>query len=461
VAEEGAARGLNVLQQATLERAERAQAAQRTTDVALRTLGMRKAYGEWWVQRSANPANFNTLAKDSNEALTKVGEMALKGIDDPLSQAAIAQEVAEFSVTQGLEAQKTQIVQQIAWSRGALEDQLFQRRQEMAGQIPEERNRLMGQTMNMLQGAAAAGYISPLDAEKKARAFVDGTMEDELNLRVYHDPDSVLEDLYAGRYNAMTVESRQRLTINAEKRSEALARQNVAQQTHDEAKNLRDHKATQELNYGEYMGQINKGEYFDLETPRRNGEIDSKQYRTLYDTQRAYLQAGGPGDPTNAKRMELQAYRGNLSVGDVLGALDGPSAISGKERDGLLQILQNGAAATTTRDYKEGAKTIEKALGVIPGDMRHGEEGRTNVIAGLALREFYQRAVADENFDAAGTAVDIIARYETKGEQPKPRYPSLLELRDAYRRGDITDREFNNEAELFKLNGATPGGPAK
>lgn len=452
VAEDGAARGLAVLQAATLERAQRAQAAQRNTDVAIRTLALRQQYGQWWVQRSASPAGYQTLAKEANDTLAQLGEAALKGVDDPLTQAAIAQEVAEFSTLQGIEAEKTQIAHQVAWSRAALEDQLFLRRQEVAGVSPAERNRLMGETMMILQGAQAAGYITPLDAEKKARAFVDGVAEDELNLRVYNEPDAVLRDLYAGKYNAISVDVRQRLTINAEKRSEALNNQAVAQQRRDAEENRKAHREVQDLNFGEYYGYIVRGEQFDLDEPLRRGEIRGDQYRTLYDTQRAIASEGGPGNPTVASQLEMKAYRGELAVGDILDTLESPDGINAKERDKLLQLISQGATATNTRDYKEAVKVIDDALGVLNNP--YGGPGRTNIVAGLAQRELYVRATSDPNFDALTAASDIIERYSVKNDkQPiAPRYRTRAEAMGAYRRGEIDEREFDNEIRLFMRN---------
>jgi hypothetical protein len=467
VQQEGAAQALDVLSKATLELAARSQAAKRTTDIAMRSLSLRQQYSSWWAERSSDPSferNGVPLAQEAGEVLNKLSEQTLGGVDDPQTQAALSAEIYEYSSTQLLEAQRTQTTHQIAWSKAALENQLWQRRQELASVQLPERPRLMQQSLAMIHGAASAGFITPIEAEKKARAFVDGVAEDDLNYRVYSEPDQVLEDIYGGRYADMSVETRQRIILNAEKRSEAMRNEEISKREREDNNNRKVTREVQDLNFGTYYAEVIQGNITPpaLYEALRENEIRGDQFKTLADAAEAISRKGGPGDPELAATMEQKAYRGQLAVGDILNALDASSGINSDERDKLLSILEKGAAATTTRDYKEGARTIDKALGVIPGNLAMGIRGRSDLVAGLALREYYQRAVSNPNFDAASVATEIINRYDIQdGKTPPPRYPTREEAREAYRRGDISDREFDNEislhsAQQFKGSGSKP-----
>lgn len=456
-AEFGAAKALQPLQQATIELAQRAQEAARTADVAMRTLAVRRDFGMWYAQRSRDRTQYATLAADSQAMLDKIGKAALEGVTDPLSQAAIQREVYEFSTTALMEAENTGYEQQIDWTRGALQEQTWLRRQEVAGAPEYERPRLVQQMLAIIQAQAASGVISPLDAEKQARAFVDGVAEDELNIRVYNDPDGVLADLYSGKYGAMSVENRQRITINAEKRAEALRNERAADRRRTEAADKAAHRAVQDLNFGTYYnyvkaGQIGTAALYDA---LQSGEIRGEQFRTLADTAEAVSRAGGAGDPEAADSLAQRAYRGTLTVGDVLAAQDGPAGINRDETAALLELLEKGSAATNTRDYKEAVKYVEGTLGLSLNVGGGVIKGAMDPVTAMAIRELYTRVVSDGKADPMSTAQDIVERYQKRkvpgSTAPKPRYPTLDEAKAAYRRGDITGREFDTEAAVHGM----------
>lgn len=457
----GAAKGLSTLQQATMELAERSAEAKRTTDVMLRSLSLRQSYGNWWAQRSTDPSGYATLAAESDKALQTLARDAIKGVDDPLAQAALQREILQFQVQAGIEARTTQIKQQVEWSRGALDEQLHLRRQEIARTPPVERERLMGQSLDMIYAAAGAGYISPLEAEKKARGFTDGVAEDELALRVYHDPEQVLEDMYTGAYDAMSVDARQRVIINAERRAEALRDERIAGLHRDESASRQRAKDVQELNFGTYYDFVVRGQM--TETALREAldkrEIDGTQYKQLLDANRAIREDGGPGNPSLADTLRIKAQLGTLSWAELRQAMIVPNGINKPESDELVGLLTTGGAVTNSRTYKEAAKFLTGSLSVAAKAGPYGLTGETSVIASMALAEFYQRVqTAGDDSGAMQIAREIVGRYQQEAPEslPKPRYQSMDDAKRAHRRGDLSFEEFNAEAYLHQLLQGSP-----
>lgn len=462
-AELASGKGLALLGQATEELAQRSQDAQRTTDVMLRTTGFRQAYGEWWAQRSVNNAGYQTLPTESDKVLNELGEQALKGIDDPLTQAGIQSEIIQYSAKASVDARTTAVAQQVDWAKGALEDQLFLRRQEVAAASdPVEKGRLMGQMQDMLHASAASGFISPLDAEKKLRSFVDGVFEDELQVQVYEQPDRVLHDIYSGDFERargmpLGEETKQRLILNAEKRSEALRAQRRADERRQDVINAKRLTEAQEYNYGALNASVVNGAatVTDVMAAMQSGAVGGTHGAQLYDKAIIVAQKGGPGNPFVADDLRMKAYQGTLSTGELLQSSAMPQGLNKDETNELLSLLDKGSAMTSTRDYKEAVNYVESTLKINPLAGMKGGGGQTDAIAGLAHRELYERSTSDPNANPMAIAQDIVERFNQFPvfTPPQARFPSLDAAKAALRAGTITSREFNTEAAVWALKG--------
>lgn len=459
-AELASSQGLAVLSQATEELAQRAQDAQRTTDVMVRTMGFRQQYGVWWARRSAVNTGFQTLATESDAKLAEFGQRALKGIEDPLTAAAIQSEVYKFSAQATVESRTTAVKQQIDWSRAALEDQVFMRRQEIGQtQDPLEKGRLVQQTADLISKSAQAGFISPLDGEKKLRAFVDGVAEDELQLQIYQNPDGVLRDIYSGAFEKqhgapLSEDVKQRLILNAEKRSEALRAQRRADQRR--ADQLNDKRETEVKKYnsalayeGAVTGNLTTADIHDMLV---RGQIDNEGFTRAHDKAVLTSRMGGPGNPDTTNQLRRKAYRGELSFGELIAATDEAHGINKDESQELELLLEKGSVATRTRDYKAATDYLTGTLHLNPIS-GSGTAGQTDAIAALAERELYERVVSDPNADPMKVSQEIVERFNKFPiyKPPAPRFPSLQAAQDALIKGAITGREFDAEAAIWHM----------
>lgn len=458
----GGAEALDLLSRKSAELAELSMEARRSTDVMQRTLAYRTAYTSWYTQRSQDAAGYETLATDSAQALQQLGEQALKGVDDPLTQAAIQKEVLTFQSTQLIEAQRAQITQQSLWAKGELDRQLFVRRQEIAQAPGHERPRLMQQAHTII--AAATGvYITPVEGEKKLRAFVDGVYEDQLMVDVYRDPNRVLADVYGGKYADMSEATRQRIILTAEKRAEALREEEIAEMRRDETRQTRIRKEVQDFNFAEYYERVGQLPLSAFREALDQGEIRGEHYRQLYDKYQVVQAEGGIGNDELFNDMRRKAYRGELTVGEVLQNLSSEGGLNNQQGEDLQALLNAGHAVTRTADYKAAVDFLSRTLSRPLLEGLGGSTPQTNSMAALAERELYQRVLsAGDERQAMTIADDIVRRFKEANnmQAPKPRYQTLDAAKRAYRAGHLTDAEFNTEAEIHELILDQRGPPA-
>lgn len=457
-AEQGAAIGLNTLARAAEELTVRAQEAQRVTDVMLRTTAFRQSYNQWFAKRSADPSGWRTLGEESTQSMKLLSEEALKDVQDPYARAAIQKDILEFSATASVEAQKTQFSQQADWSRGALQGYLYKTRTDVAqAPNPVERKRLITSATQAIQGAAAAGFVSPLESEKMVKSFIDGTYEDQLQGMVYNDPDGVLRAISEGKFDGLSEDIKQRIIVNAEKRAESLRDQEAVEARRRDRIEERLLKRNQDTNFGMMYagataGQMNRAEAY---AALQSGNIRAEHYKQLWDVIEANEQKGGIGNPVVADSMRMDAYTGRLTVGQILASAQDPAGINKPEINELLDLVNKGSAFTTTRDYKEAVSYLEgqlKTLGLAMSGTTGGG-GQVDALGAIAVRELYVRVQSQGgNADPLVVAQDIATRYAKMPLiiKPTPRFPSLQAAEDALRAGEIGQREFDSEVELFR-----------
>jgi hypothetical protein len=464
-AELGQATAFNTLGRAMGELAARAQEAQRTADVALRGMAFKQEYGNWWVQRSADPSGYATLASDSDAMLTKLGEKYLKGVDDPLSEAALTKDIYGFAGTQAIESRKLQIAQQIDWSRSSLDKFMFDGRKMVASSNnPQEAMQTRDSVINYIRASAAAGVISPLDAEKKLHSFIDGIAEDQLNYRVFNEPDAVLRELYSGNsedgspspYAGMGEDTRQRLIINAEKRSEAMRQDALADARRNDAIEDRQRREIQDQNFGVAYGAVQRLEFSqnDIRDLLYERAIRGEQYRQLSDALAVYEEKGGMGNTEAKSRLLDRAYQGRITAGEVLNSMRGPGGLNNEQGKEILDVLNRGAAVTTTADYRSAADWLDGQFGVLG----YGESSLSPKMVALAKearRELYEGMVAHPERKPITLARDIF-KLLSDGKSPMnppSRFPDKASVMREFRNNPhFTEEEANTE--LYKLEQA-------
>ena len=448
------AQGFGKIGAAAAELARRSQEAQRVMDVSNRTLALRKAYGDWWAERSADPTRWQTLTQESDDVLAKLTEGALKGVDDQRAQAAIMRDAFEFGTAQGIAARKLQIEQQVEWSRAAL----FENTQVARSQVAQatdgfEANRITLSALEAIRGSAGAGIISPLEAAKQERDFLDGIAEDKLNLQVYQDPEQVLEDIYAGSYSTLSEDARQRIILNAEKRAEALRAQEAANARRLEATERRQREEAQDYRFGAMyeqakIGALGKDEAASALAQHR---IRAEQFRTLWDAADALERGGGPGNPQTAEQLRRQAYGGELTMGQLITQAES-GGLNATETAELVGLVNDGSALVNSRDYREAVSYLDGQLGFYG----QGEGMSQEVMAAVsaARRELYQRARANPEVDLWGLASEIAKRYSPFDFQPfgsrTPRFETPDAAVEAFRLRKITQDELNTELLLHE-----------
>lgn len=459
-AELGAAQGLSTLARATEELTVRAQEAQRVTDVMLRTTSFRQQYNQWFQQRSADASKWQTLDQDSTASLKLLSEQAVKDVQDPLARAAIQKDIIEFSATASIEAQKTKFSQQTDWSKGALQGYLYSARTDAArASNPVERKRLIEGATQMIRGASSAGFISPLDAEKQVKAFIDGTFEDQLQGMVYNDPDGVLRAIAAGQFDGLSEDVKQRTIVNAEKRAEAMRSAEQADARRRDRIEERQLQRNQDANFGVMYDAAKNGQLYTATAKQalESGNIRAEHFKQLWDTIEATQRAGGPGDPQVADQLRQDAYLGRLSMSHVLAATsDGPQGLNKNEVNELTDLVSKGSVFTQSANYKAAVSYLEgslKTVGIAMSGVTGGG-GQTDALAALAARELYVRVLSQgDKADPLTVAQEIAERFTQKMPlviKPRPRYNSLQEASDAFRAGAISKLEFDSEVELFR-----------
>lgn len=453
------AQAIGAASQATMELAERSQAAARTALVSSRSLALRQQYGSYFADRSRDAAQWDSLESDAAHAYGKLTEQAMKGIEDPLAQAAMAQEINTFGAQASIEAQKAKITQQIDWSRGMLEAQMSERRIEIAGTTNQvERQRLQGQAFEIIAGNAAAGVISPLDAEKKIRAFTDGVIEDQFSLMTYQDPDGVLERLYNTADEAlasMSSDKRADLILRAEKRSEAMRKQDEAERRRATAADERTVTDLHDLNYGRLYAAVDQGDanFGTLTQALEDNKISGTQFKTLYDRAAVVAEAGGPGNRQAVNNLKMRVWGGTLTPGMILDSKRGVGGINTAEAETLLALTREGSAFTQTEDYKQAADYLQSQLGYTPGSILGGSDSSaTAANAKAALYEFYIRMKENQSAVPQNVMMEVLERFQAKGVKPKP-VPTRFKTPDAainaLRDGRINSiDELNFEIEL-------------
>ena len=483
VAQLGAARGLSAMQKATAALAERNQEAERVTVVAGATLGLRKAYGDWMYGDGtpANPGRINqignhsTLAADSDAYMALLGEQVLSGVTDPLSIAALSKEVLEFSGTQGLFARKEQTKQTIDWSRGQLDKHLYEARVELAGvTLPGERIRLSKQSGAIINNAVLTGYISPVEGEKKLRAFVDGSIEDQLNIAIHTQPDNVLELLYglkpgekeasaeqkkvAEKYalpdvSGLTAGARTALILKAERRSKSLQDKEIADERREIAADAASNKALQQNRYGVMYGNALTGNLTapDIMTALELEKITGPHARTLLDTVRAIDQVGGPGNPQVTDELRTRAHLGLLTAGNIYDA-KADFGLNAKESRELLDLLHAGAESIQTSAYKAAAKWLSDQF--IPAGALSGfgvKAEHTQHAAG-ALRDLYTEVSGDPTIDPVLKALEINNKWNHNAgrgfDSKRLEYEYSVDDLEKLRKGAMTEEQFNEKGWL-------------
>ena len=464
----GQAKAFGALGAATAELAARAQEAQRTADVALRSMAFKQEYGNWWVERSADPSAWKTLASDSDTMLTKLSEKYLKGVDDPLSEAALTKDVYSFAGTQTMEARKQQITQQIDWTRASLDDYTFKgRKMVSSASNPQDAMQVRDSVINYIRASAATGVISPLDAEKKLHSFIDGIAEDQLNYRVLNEPDAVLKELYSGMgedgaaspYAGMGEETRQRLIINAEKRSEAMRQDALADARRNDAIEDRQRREIQDQNFGVAYGGVQRLELSqnDIRDLLYERAIRGEQYRQLSDALAVYEEKGGMGNTEAKSRLLDRAYQGRISAGEVLNSMRGPGGLNNEQGKEVLDVLNRGAAVTTTADYKSAADWLDGQFGIL-GYGESSLNASTVALAKEARREMYETMVAHPERKPMNVAREI-SKLLLDGNKamiaPTSRFPDKAAVMQELRNNPhFTEEEANTE--LWKLEQSAP-----
>ena len=419
--------------------------------------------------RSADPTKHRTLLEDTDALGTQLLERALEGVDDPELQQAIQGSASDFFLgrrphvsslarRQATEIAQTDVLESLDRYRDIYTNATDGEAEQLA---------LLGMQQAM-EEAVNAGVIDPI----KARAMFETTRDDAFELSILEqmqsNPQGVAELLNDdAQFQGLDPKRRLNLGLKANRIIEAQERERITRIERSERRAEKAHREQQDANLLDLsIALLQNPESVTPEAliaAAQSGALRGPQFNAIMKARDTALRTDNFVEDPVLKQNALSAVlNDDFDVERIMGLPLEPSSI--EELIKLQDSVERRGGPLARREVKDSLNRIDDVIGGIRGPMAILDPAASERVSN-AQQALVDAVLGDPDLDVTAATDTIISQFRLNppvaSSLPKPRFlvgsrglPDIQETRKAtvlaFRRGEITQDEFQEQAELLE-----------